>query len=131
MFSEMINDLKNGCLPEPTPLKKRLRFAFTKKLGIIKQPYLLWPPDPKQNPPATHLLWAAIILEDADSIALATDILIQERHEKMAARAGSLKGKNIHEREAVIQSVLQDLNTLLPPGSLQSMMQEKIRKFFY
>lgn len=127
----MINTLRNGTLPDQVTLKKRLQFAFTKKLGIIKQPYLFWPPDPKQNPPAPHLLWAALILEDPDSIALAADILVQEHHEKMAARAGRRKGEDTPERDAIIQTALQNLIDLLPPKSLQPVMQKKIRKIFF
>jgi len=127
----MIRDLKNGTLPEITPLKKRLQFAITKKLGVIKQPYLFWPPDPKQNPPATHILWAALILEDIENIHLAADILMQEHHERMAAKAGGQsKGQGLLERETIIQSTLEELTNLLPPDSLQPVIQEKIRKIF-
>ena len=66
MFSQMIEDLRLGRLPDPESLKGRLKFALTKKMGIISQPKMLWPGDPKINPPAKHILWAAIILEDAD-----------------------------------------------------------------
>lgn len=132
MFSEMIRNLKNGTLPEVTSLKKRLQFAVTKKLGVIKQPYLFWPPDPKQNPPAIHILWAAIILEDNENVSLAADILIQEHHERMAAKGGGQsEGEDILERETVIQSALEELADLMPPDSLQPVMQKKIRKIFF
>lgn len=129
MFSEMIRDLKNGKLPEVSPLKKRLQFAITKKLGVIKQPYLFWPSDPKQNPPATHILWAALILDDNENVRLAADILMQEHHERMAAKAGSQpKGQGLLERKTIIQSTLQELTNLLPPDSIQPVIQKKIRK---
>lgn len=125
----MIRDLKNGKLPEVSPLEKRLQFAITKKLGVIKQPYLFWPPDPKQNPPATHILWAALILEDNENVRLAADILMQEHHERIAAKAGGQpKGQDLLERKAIIQSTLQELTNLLPPDSLQPVIQKKIRK---
>lgn len=131
MFSEMIKDLKNGTLPEITPLQKRLQFAITKKLGVIKQPYLFWPPDPKQNPPATHILWAALILEDNDNVNLAADILMQEHNERMAAKAGGQsKGQSLLKRQAIIQTTLEELKDLLPPDSLQPIIQKKIRKIF-
>jgi hypothetical protein len=125
MFSEMIADLKNGRLPDSQAIKKRLDFAITKKLGIIRQPYLLWPPDPKMNPPATHILWAALITADPSSIELATDILVQEQHEKMAAKKGSDK----LDRLDLIQSAIGELMNLLPENSLQTYFQEKIEKY--
>lgn len=125
MFSEMITALKRGRLPETKSLKKRLEFALTKKLGIIKQPYLLWPGDPKMNPPAAHILWAALILGDHASVDLAADILVQEHHEKLAAGSGSLKRQ---KREVLLQSAVQDLLHILPPNSLQSFLQENIQK---
>ena len=125
----MIKDLKNGKLPKIVPLKKRLQFAVIKKLGVIQQPYLFWPPDPKQNPPATHILWAALIVEDNENIRLAVDILTHERHERMAAKAGGQsKGQGIVERETIIQSALQELTDLLPADSLQANIEGKIRK---
>ena len=127
----MIRDLKNGKLPEIPPLKKRLQFAIIKKLGVIKQPYLFWPPDPKQNPPATHILWAALILGDSENVDLAADILMQEHHERMAAKAGGKsKGQDLLERQVIIHSTLQELENLLPPDSLQPIIQKKIRKIF-
>ena len=127
----MIRDLKNGKLPEITPLKKRLQFAVIKKLGVIQQPYLFWPPDPKQNPPATHILWAALILEDNQNAHLAADILKHEHHERMAAKTGGQsKGQGILARETIIQSALQELTDLLPPDSLQANIEGKIRKVF-
>ncbi len=131
MFSEMIRDLKNGKLPKIVPLKKRLQFAVIKKLGVIQQPYLFWPPDPKQNPPATHILWAALILEDNENVRLAADIIKHEHHERMAAKSGGQsKGQGILKRETIIQSAVQELTDLLPPDSLQANIEDKIRKVF-
>lgn len=124
MFSEMIADLKNGRLPEQKSLKKRLKFALTKKLGIIKQPYLLWPGDPKMNPPAQHILWAALITEDQEAFALATDILLQEEHEKQAAKLGSQQAAG----EILVQSAIQELLDIPPANSLQPVLQGKIKK---
>ena len=124
MFSAMIADLKNGRLPEQKSLKKRLKFALTKKLGIIKQPYLLWSGDPKMNPPAQHILWAAIIAEDLEGIALATDILVQEEYEKQTAKSGSQQVN----RETLVQSAIQELLDIPPKNSLHSILQGKIKK---
>ena len=129
MFSEMIKDLRSGKLPEITHLEKRLQFALTKKLGIIKQPYLFWPPDPKQNPPATHILWAALILEDNENVSLAADILMQEHHERMTAKAGGQsEGQDILTRDSIIQAACQEMIDILPPNSLQAVIEKKIRK---
>ena len=124
----MIADLKNGRLPEAAALAKRLQFAITKKLGVIKQPYLFWPPDPKQNPPAAHILWAALILEDRENFDLAADILMQEHYEKMASKADSQgAGQGNQDRMGNIGSAVEDLISLIGPGSLQSAIKKKIK----
>lgn len=120
----MIADLKNSRLPEQKSLKKRLEFALTKKLGIIKQPYLLWPGDPKMNPPAQHILWAALITENQAATTLAIDILLQEEHEKQAVKPGSQQAPE----EALVQLAIQELLDIPPENSLRSVLQGKIKK---
>lgn len=77
----MLKTLTAGQLPEPRELEKRLSIALVKKMGILKQPYLIRPQDPKINPPAEHLLWAAVLLEDNEKFSLAADILYTEKLE--------------------------------------------------
>lgn len=78
MFSAMIRSLREGRLPERDELARRLDAALVKKLAVLRQPYHCRSGDPKINPPAVHLLWAAIILGDRDKYDLAAHILVAE-----------------------------------------------------
>ena len=69
MFTEMINMLKEGRRPADDELKRRLDLAVVKKGGVLQQPKQCWSGDTKINPDAVHMLWAAVILGDVDTIA--------------------------------------------------------------
>ena len=71
-------------------LKKRFDLAMTKKLAVIKLPPSFWMQDPKINPRADHLLWAALLLDDPDRAALAFSAMAvehAEQHRKQPAAA--------------------------------------------
>ncbi|HHD57348.1 MAG TPA: hypothetical protein ENK89_06715, partial [Desulfobulbaceae bacterium] len=63
-------------------LRKRFDPAITKKLAVIKLPPSFWMQDPKINPRADHLLWAALLLDDEDRAALAFSAMAVEHEER-------------------------------------------------
>jgi hypothetical protein len=81
MFSEMIEDLKHGILPDTVPLKGRCRAALSKKLAIVSQPPTYWIDDPKRNPLTEHLLWAILLTGDADLLDIVIGIVLMEQEE--------------------------------------------------
>ena len=123
MFSDMINALRHNHLPETAPLKARLRAAVVKKMAILRQPYLFWPQDTKINPPARHLLWAAVLLQDRENFELAGDILVTERLE-------SADGRHLPDpailRPQLINDELDEFIKLVSDHKLQQLLAEKI-----
>lgn len=126
MFSQMIQILTQGCLPEKKELEKRLKVALVKKMAILRQPYLFWPQDPKINPPAAHLLWAAVLLEDKDNFSLAADILVTEKLESSPPGDFSDMERLRHE---LVSSSLEDLIQLGGNDDLQQQLRQKSRIF--
>lgn len=81
MFSEMVDGLKHGVLPDPALLHGRCRAALTKKLAIVSQPPTYWIDDSKRNPDTEHLLWAALLLQDPDLLDVVIGIILMEQAE--------------------------------------------------
>ena len=91
-------------------LKKRFDPAMTKKLAVIKLPPSFWMQDPKINPRADHLLWAALLLDDPDRAALAFSAMAVEHEEqrrKQPAAAAAGAGQ-------ALESAVRDLLQLIP-----------------
>lgn len=110
MFAQVFRDVAEGEAIEPDLLARRFDLAMTKKLGVVKLPSTFWVQDPKINPRADHLLWAALLLEDAQRVALACSVLAVEHEEQQ-------KRSNPGERMPFSQAVdgyLRQLLDLLP-----------------
>mgnify|MGYP000645514434 CR=1 FL=1 len=75
MFSKIIALIRRGVLPPSEQLQTILKPAMVKKTGVMQQPRPCWSNDPKINPDAGHMLWAAILLEDQELISMATAML--------------------------------------------------------
>ncbi len=102
-------------MPESDQLRRRFDIAITKKLGVVKLPPSFWMQDPKINPRADHLLWAALLLGDTERVALAFSALAVEHEERQ-------KKKPPGKREPVglvLDRYLQQLLDLLPAGNGQ------------
>ncbi|MBU4260394.1 MAG: hypothetical protein KKC76_00750 [Proteobacteria bacterium] len=123
MFSDMIHALRQNHLPEAAPLKARLRAAVVKKMAILRQPYLFWPQDTKINPPARHLLWAAVLLLDKENFELAGDILVMEMLESADARHLSDPATL---RPQLINAELDELISIVSDHNLKTQLLEKI-----
>ncbi len=121
MFSKMFASLETGELPSPTPLRQRLSVALIKKGGILQQPPACWSADPKSNPRAEHLLWASVILEDADSIGVATGYLILELQARLpqAHRAELAEALRARQRAPA---------ALAPNENFRQILQAKIAR---
>lgn len=79
MFTKMIQLLKRGELPSVAELQIRLQPALIKKSGVLQQPRLCWSNDPKINPDAGHMLWAAILLADQELVSMTVAMLFVEQ----------------------------------------------------
>jgi len=115
MFTELFQGIARGNVPESDQLRRLFDIAITKKLGVVKLPPSFWMQDPKINPRADHLLWAALLLGDAERVALAFSALAVEHDERQ-------KKKPSAEREPVgrvLDRYLQQLLDLLPAENRQ------------
>lgn len=82
MFSGMIEDLKNGNLPDPALLRGRCHAAVTKKLAFVRLPPTFWENDPKRNPNSSHLFWAVLLIDDRDMLDIVKGIILMEQAER-------------------------------------------------
>ena len=78
MFSDLFARLARDQPPDPDRLARMFDTAMTKKLGVLSLPQSFWPGDPKINPRAEQLLWAALYLEDQERLALAFGAFVAE-----------------------------------------------------
>ena len=78
MFTEMITSLRDNQLPSIPHLKGRLHIALIKKEAILSLPASFRVSDPKMNPTADHMLWAAIVIGDLELIEITVTILLTE-----------------------------------------------------
>ncbi len=88
-------------------LRKRFDPAMTKKLAVIKLPPSFWMQDPKINPRADHLLWAALLLDDPDRAALAFSAMAVEHEERQRKQAADDAPGLAEALEAAVHDLLQ------------------------
>jgi len=88
----MILSLEQGILPEQKKLRSRMKAALVKKGGVLNMPPHCRPMDPKINPSALHLFWAAILTGDSNDFAAARNILFFEHSEHLKKGANNLLG---------------------------------------
>ena len=115
MFEQMISVLKKGSMPENNLLRRRFEAALIKKMGVIKTPYSFWPADPKINPPAKQLLWAAILLQDLDNFGVMEAVISTELEEKQRAK-GHPESMQTHASKVqqIIQAYIYEFIELAP-----------------
>ncbi len=113
--------LKEGVLPPGPSLRRRLALALVKKAGILQQPRPCWSNDPKINPEARHLLWAAVILEDFEAVGLAAGLL------NLEIQAGR-PGETLSEIRVEVGRHLHALSDLTPNHELRRELQARIER---
>ncbi len=127
----MVSDLKKGTLPESNLLRKRFAAALVKKMGVIKTPYSFWPADTKINPPAKHLLWAAILLHDRDNLSLVEAIISTEHAEKLRAKG---QPDSIPTLAAKVRQLLEayilEFVELGPDATCKELLRQKAAEVF-
>jgi hypothetical protein len=121
MFSKMIQLLKRGEMPSAEELQTRLKPAMIKKSGVMQQPRSCWSNDPKINPDAGHMLWAAILLEDQELISMATAMLFVEQ-------GGELDVLTPAKARELLLGKSSDLLALAPTSKFKCLLAEKINK---
>lgn len=115
MFTEMIDGLKKGVMPDPALLAGRCRAALSKKLAIVAQPPTYWIQDPKRNPETEHLLWAILLLRDPDLLDVIIGIILMEQEE-----SGGLSA------EQFMQQSMGRLLVLAPTESFRKELQRQL-----
>ena len=129
MFAHMVSALKNGVLPDNNLLRKRFYAALVKKMGVIKTPYSFWSADPKINPSAKQLLWAAILLQDKESFRLIAAVISTELEEKQKAKGqnDSIQTLTVKTQQ-ILQSYIHEFIKLAPnetfKGNLRHLAEE-------
>jgi len=98
-------------MPERSLLARRFAAAVTKKMAVVSLPPALWPADPKINPPAAQLLWAALVLVDPSGRETAGAIVAAE----LAGRR-RLTGEGLQRDVASTIARLQDEFLALAPS---------------
>ena len=119
MFTEMIGQLKKGELPSQGYVRVRLDAGITKKLGILKTPYLCWSSDPKINPVIKHLFWAAVLMGDREKISLIEGLAMAEQE---------AAGGDEQDFQAILKAWLSELSDLEPEKGRVSALVENVKK---
>lgn len=114
MFTDMVEGLQQGIIPEVGPLKGRCRAALSKKLAIVSQPPTYWIDDPKRNPLTEHLLWAILLTEDPDLLDVMIGIVIMEQEELERIPV-----------ERYLNKSLKNLLALAPDNAFRQQLKEK------
>ena len=110
MFSQFFHSDSLAGQIDLEQLRKRFDPAMTKKLAVIKLPPSFWMQDPKINPRADHLLWAALLLDDPERAALAFSAMAVE-HEERRRKQGTGEAPGI---DKVLANTVQELLQLIP-----------------
>jgi len=110
MFSEMLAAIQSNRMPDPGTLRKRFDFAMTKKLGILKLPPAYWMRDPKINPRADHLFWAALLLKDRERIDLSLSVIVAELEETKPSKSGENRVQDDKQAQKLVEELLEQFS---------------------
>ena len=121
MFSKMIGLMRRGELPHSEELKTILKAAMVKKTGVMQQPRPCWSNDPKINPDAGHMLWAAILLGDQGLISMATAMLFVEQGNELDVLTPEKAAELLREKSS-------DLLALAPTPEFKCILAKRINK---
>jgi hypothetical protein len=110
MFSQLFDHTLSAEQIDINQIRKRFDLAMTKKLAVIKLPPSFWMQDPKINPRADHLLWAALLLDDQERASLAVSAMAVE-HEEQQKKNSS---RNQPGLAGALDNSLNDFLQLIP-----------------
>ena len=113
----MINQLQEGKMVPVGHLASLVKVALVKKQGVLQQPPACWSNDPKINPDALHLLWAAVLLGSADEIITAAGLMMNES----MARPGN----DNQDHLARVNEKLMEIVALAPTPDFVVFLKEK------
>ncbi|MEN8140460.1 MAG: hypothetical protein ABFR97_04480 [Thermodesulfobacteriota bacterium] len=119
MLSGMVQAIEAGEIPAKSPLQGRLRAALIKKMAWLQQPVAMRSPDSKLNPATIQLVWAAIIVGDAESLDLSLDIFLTELSEQDGAAM---------ERQLILADCRDKLLALAPDRASRAALETLSRK---
>jgi len=116
----MVTALRADSLPDKDVLAGRLRAALAKKQGVLNLPYLFRAADPKINPRLSHMLWAAVLLEDGPAV----EQVLAMAHAEAAERSS---GGEPADPDTLVTDWLRRL-LLLPAGRrTRAILRARIR----
>jgi len=95
-------DLEAGNIPDLSPVRRWFELALVKKMGVLRQPPACWTSDPKINPPWTHLLTAALLLDDAEAVAAARSVVRAEIDARRPGRGGMTESLALEAEQELI-----------------------------
>ncbi len=125
MFTDLVDSIRQGELPDHSLLAKRFHVALTKKLAVVKLPPAFWTADPKINPRTDHLLWAAILLDDNEGYDLVQSIIATEIVEKTNSRDLET------ELREKTRELLDSLYTTAPSSKFRDILINKTQKILF
>lgn len=117
----MINQLQMGEIPPAAPHTSLLKVALIKKQGVLQQPPACWSSDPKINPDAKHLLWAAALFGNEDDLHTAAGIMVNE----MISRPGK---KEAGYELSFVNEKLMEVVDLAPTSEFAAVLKKKAAK---
>jgi hypothetical protein len=131
MFAQMVSTLKAGALPEMNLLRKRFDAALVKKMGVIRTPCSFWTADTKINPPAKQLLWAAILLRDAENFSVVEAIISTELEEKQRAKGQphSIQALSVKVQQ-LLQEYIREFVELAPDETFRENLRRRAEELF-
>ncbi len=123
MFTEMITSLQNNIFPHASSIRGRLNVALIKKEAVLQLPKNFRVADPKINPRADHMTWAAVLLADKDLFEITTTILLTEISIDQVTIRLSQK-----DNTATIQKTLTELISLPANEMIKEQINSNIKK---
>lgn len=122
MFTDMTALIGQGKLPDRSLLAKKFHAALTKKFAVVGLPPAFRMTDPKINPRADHLLWAAILLEDREGYDLVVSLIAAE----LAEKTGNHDPKMAQQQK--ISAIIRSLYKMAPSRRFREQLMDKVRK---
>ncbi len=106
-------------MPDENRLRGWFGAALTKKLAVVSLPPAFWENDPKRNPDATRLLWAALLLDNVDGYLTVRTIMATEKEER----------HQVESVDSLVESGINSLFAFIPEQEFRVQIQNRINCF--